>query len=63
MSPGKGGGGFNSVPPELLAPQQAGPMVPCHSCGRTFNQQAYQKHAKVGCAHRGDWVGAGDWVG
>ena len=27
----------------------SGPLVECHSCGRSFNQQALQKHAKI-CA-------------
>eukprot|EP00195_Chlamydomonas_chlamydogama_P010129 CAMPEP_0202914036 /NCGR_PEP_ID=MMETSP1392-20130828/62077_1 /ASSEMBLY_ACC=CAM_ASM_000868 /TAXON_ID=225041 /ORGANISM="Chlamydomonas chlamydogama, Strain SAG 11-48b" /LENGTH=611 /DNA_ID=CAMNT_0049605539 /DNA_START=131 /DNA_END=1966 /DNA_ORIENTATION=- len=42
--------GFGSLPPGLQDdPGASGPMVECHSCGRSFNHQAYQKHAKV-CA-------------
>eukprot|EP00967_Tisochrysis_lutea_P135633 scaffold240967_cov17-Tisochrysis_lutea.AAC.4 len=29
-------------------PGPVGPMVQCPSCSRSFNEQAYQKHAKVG---------------
>lgn len=41
---GSGGGG---IPPEAAYDGAAGPMVQCHTCGRSFNEASYPKHAKV----------------
>ncbi|KAJ9526371.1 hypothetical protein QJQ45_009849 [Haematococcus lacustris] len=44
---GFGGSGLGGVPPGAEDASLAGPMVQCYTCGRTFNQLAYGKHAKV----------------
>ncbi|GAX79868.1 hypothetical protein CEUSTIGMA_g7308.t1 [Chlamydomonas eustigma] len=41
--------GYGAVPPELMEATPSGLLIECQSCGRSFNQQAYPKHAKV-CA-------------
>lgn len=45
------GGSGNGFPAGAIPPGAAdvadGPSVKCNSCGRTFNEQAYKKHAKV----------------
>lgn len=43
--------GFGSIPPELLQadPASSGPMCQCQTCGRTFNEKAYETHSKI-CA-------------
>lgn len=51
VSPGAGGfGGGMSIPPGADDPGAGGPLIPCHTCGRSFNAQALQKHAKVSSA-------------
>ncbi len=56
--PPRGGGGSSwedmpvhaaAAPPLPEDPAALGPLVQCECCGRSFNQQAYSKHAKV-CA-------------
>ena len=39
--------GMGSIPPEALD-AQGGPLIPCRTCGRSFNPQAHAKHVKVG---------------
>ncbi|GLC65035.1 hypothetical protein PLESTF_000239400 [Pleodorina starrii] len=44
-----GGSGFGAggIPPGADEAVPSGPMVECATCGRSFNEQAYSKHAKV----------------
>ncbi|GIL65421.1 hypothetical protein Vafri_19183 [Volvox africanus] len=46
---GGGGGGFGggSIPPGAEEDVPSGPMVECPTCGRSFNEMAYSKHAKI----------------
>lgn len=61
---GAGGDGFSSIEDKPVRPARGGYTVPpgaeesypgasgslmeCHTCGRSFNQNAFSKHAKVG---------------
>ncbi|GIM09205.1 hypothetical protein Vretimale_13066, partial [Volvox reticuliferus] len=41
------GFGGGSIPPGAEEDVPSGPMVECPTCGRSFNEMAYSKHAKI----------------